>query len=184
MTNINQPFISNFFLQIRPPNVEELIEKFTSMAPDKENPDWASKSCIKTTTLPWRDYVNDITPILSTFSDMLNVNLNIDIQGMWLNHYEHGGYQEIHDHGDSDFSGVMFLNDGPNFSKFFFYDRMSFQVGVAVRKILNIPDSWYYPSSPGDVIIFPSTFCHGVTRHESDIVRKTLSFNLKVKKYD
>ena len=155
-----------------------------SVEPDKKPNSWAEKCQVKTTNLVWKDYVDELTPILELVSDHMNIDMNITLQNPWINHYELGSYQEIHDHTECDMSAVMFLNDGDNFSKFYFYDRLSFQIGDTLRTLLNLDDFWYPDINVGDVIAFPSTFCHGVTPHRSEVTRKTFSFNFKVNQYE
>ena len=77
----------------------------------------------------------------------------------------------------------VFLNDGEDFSKFYFWDSNHTAFTKPWIKILTQMklSNIYYPEvKAGDVLLFPSHMLHGVSPHNSDIIRKTFSFNVIV----
>ena len=46
--------------------------------------------------------------------------------------------------------------------------------------MVNYSDNYTPELKTGDFIVFPSHILHGVTPHNSDSVRKTLSFNINI----
>ena len=101
----------------------------------------------------------------------------------WLNKYSRGGFQEIHYHDDCDIAGVVFLNDGEDFSKFYFWDahHTSFtKPWIKILTQMKLSNIYYPEVKAGDVLLFPSHMLHGVSPHNCDIIRETFSFNVVV----
>ena len=80
----------------------------------------------------------------------------------------------------------MFINDGENFSKFYVKDRNNVNTSENLQDILHKVNGYtrghFVDIKEGDMIVFPANMLHGVTMHNSDIVRKTFSFNLNFAK--
>ena len=150
---------------------------------DEQPQPWTTHCKLKTTSMVYSQYLDEMTSIVHSLSSEMGYYMDVTLQNPWLNHYERGYFQEIHDHINCDMSLVMFLNQGEGFAKFYFYDEVSYKIlpmSNNLRELMGT-DVFHCPNiSAGDVIAFPSTFLHGVTPHESDIVRKTFSFNFNV----
>ena len=70
----------------------------------------------------------------------------------------------------------MMLNSGKDFAGFYFANRM---MGLTPTKY--VVDTSFVPDmEPGDVLFFPSYVLHGVSPHNSDIIRASISFNIKL----
>mgnify|MGYP005622815763 FL=1 len=100
----------------------------------------------------------------------------------WLNLYKRGYYQEIHDHAGLDISSVFFANDGIDFGKFFFVDRHSCNFSEEYEDLISYTNHHQPTVKKGDIIFFSSHLLHGVSSHENDDIRKTLSVNFKLNK--
>jgi predicted 2-oxoglutarate/Fe(II)-dependent dioxygenase YbiX len=132
------------------------------------------------------DFSNEV--IWSVFDEMLNVfnNSPIDLSmpipkqsricDIWYNHYDHGMYQEIHNHSHNNpivhFSGIylMELNED-NTTIFFNKNECKFysdKIDVITYDTKHIGE--------GNVIIFPSELLHYV--NPSLKGRTTVSFNI------
>ena len=100
----------------------------------------------------------------------------------WLNLQKKGYYQEIHDHAGLDISSVFFANDGIDFGKFFFVDRHSCNFSEEYEDLISYTNHHQPSVKRGDIIFFSSHLLHGVSSHENDEIRKTLSVNFKLNK--
>ena len=77
---------------------------------------------------------------------------------------------------------MFFANDGENFSKLFFSDRNSCNFSCKYEELISYTNTHDLDYKKGDIIFFPSHLLHGVTSHESDVIRKTMSANLNINK--
>ena len=100
----------------------------------------------------------------------------------WLNLYERDFYQEIHCHKGYDISSIFFVNDGGDFSEVLFYDRNATNFSDNFEDLISFESTVNISYKKGDIIFFPSHTLHGVTSHQSDDIRKTLSVNFKIDK--
>lgn len=136
---------------------------------------------------PWDEWISIINPIWGEFIETIGTHCNIDIifRDAWINKYNSGDSQEMHDHCDSqcNLSMVYFhtLNDddGCQF-QFCNTEHSSYQMqGLDVLKIpvfpLTIPKI-----SQGDILIFPSHYYHLVSPHKGTKTRITFSLNFEI----
>ena len=151
---------------------------------ENQCPKWAEKCDVKTTFFPDGVLDEKMTPIYQSISSHFRKDIHITLIEAWVNHYQRGCYQDLHDHIGigSDLSGIMFLNGGPDFSELYFYNRLNTNLTINLSNLLELTNLYTPYVNVGDVLIFPSSFCHGVTRHNSDTVRRTFSFNLQTLK--
>ena len=112
----------------------------------------------------------------------LDKKFNYTMFNPWLNLYERGYYQELHCHKGNDLSSIFFVNDGINFSELFFYDRNANNFSDNFEELISYESTTNIPYKKGDIIFFPSHTLHGVTSHQNDEIRKTLSVNFKIDK--
>ena len=127
-----------------------------------------------------------VTPSVDCISKELEYSGGYIIDHPWINLYTKGSFQELHDHFSWDLACVLFINDGENFSKFYVKDRNNVNTSENLQDILHKVNGYtsghFVDIKEGDMIVFPANMLHGVTVHNSDIVRKTFSFNLNFTK--
>ena len=194
---IQSIFPNYFYSIITPPNKEELIATFNNAKVDeKETKEliWPNACEIKVESLHPRGVGYVLSQTLKIFFIEMGVMEgdkdfdNMRMLSIWRNTYNKGYYQEIHDHlgpHGADLSGVVFLNDHvEGASEFYFYDKHYSEVSASWRRLLQKVKS---PNSnklkicnpkAGDVLLFPSYIPHGVTMHEINQPRTTISFNI------
>lgn len=183
---MNNIFPSNFFYHYRAPNAEEFISALDKIEPSEEKFPWQVLCNIKTTRLTSSDYAKYLFPSFDLLMEDIEKNSVVQCQKQfivydpWINFYGKGSYQETHDHPRSDIACVFFINEGENFSEFYFWDRNYMLIPDSWRIMLNLKNHFFPEVKKGDIIFFPSHCLHGVTQHNSDIVRKTFSCNVSL----
>lgn len=172
----------DFYCLITPPNVEEILEKFKTIKHSKNQFfGWKTNCNVKTTNLNKDEVATLMAASVKIFLDELNKKCDVGVTECWRNDYERGHFQELHDHftENVDFSSVLFLsNHSKNFGHFYFYNRNHLGISNNWKKIL-YPNGDNTPIFPniGDILFFPSHILHGVTPHNSDRIRSTISVN-------
>ena len=175
---INSLFSHNqFYVQFRAPNADELSSYVLNKPENFTQFEWASECKVNTIDCPWEETQPLIIPSLKKFGELLGTDFECNFENPWINCYESGGYQEIHDHLGVDFASVFFPERENNFGEFYFHDRYSNSLNPKWKEIFNFSTVWIPDISPGDIIFFPSSVFHGVKTHQSEKTRKTLSCN-------
>lgn len=117
------------------------------------------------------------------FEDVLGVNKDdVTLSAMWSNVNRRDTQHQIHQHPNSYFSGVIYLNAPRDSGNIVFVDpRPSKNMAQADHKKESILSSrsWEYTPATGLLLLFPSWLEHGTSRCrlEKDINRISLSFN-------
>lgn len=181
---MKQCFSSYFYFQYRMPNFDVLVDRLkTASKYNDDNFTWGDLCKIDRESLVIDDWCDLLSQPMQLLSQDLGLTITARLSHPWVNLYDRGGFQEIHYHDDCDIAAVICLNDGPDFSKFYFWDGHHTDYSHAWIKMMpklgwsNI----YYPDiKAGDIIFFPSHMFHGVTPHNSDTIRKTMSFNIYI----
>ena len=101
----------------------------------------------------------------------------------WFNISSHGNYQEYHQHANSHFSVVYYVNSPKNCGNIVFEDSSNNVVDLLYRnqKIKEdnkMFENYYYNVKEGLMILFPSNLMHRVEQNQSDEDRISISFNL------
>ena len=177
------PFTSEFYTIFPAPNADEFIE-FIDKSKDVNNNhfDWGSKCKIDRIPLSWKDTIDLYKPSIELLYKEFNKSFSYTLFDPWINLYKKGYYQEIHAHKGSDISSVFFANDGVDFGKFFFIDRNSCMFSEEYEDLISYTNHHQPIVKRGDIIFFSSHILHGVSPHENDEIRKTLSVNFKLNK--
>lgn len=175
---IKELFPKGFYTIFDIPNFDEMSE-FCSKYTECDNSfSWQHGCKVNTTSINVDDAVSMLSPTLNEFSKQLNYSFNCDCGDPWLNHYNRDSFQEVHSHSENDFAAVFFMNDGEDFSKFYFYESKSMGHARWVNILPEVADTNnYFSTQKGKVIIFPGWMNHGVTRHKSDTTRVTMACN-------
>lgn len=184
---IELPFLHNFFYTDTPSNKDELLHEIENSELDKNQDfSWNTFCSLKLERLDLDKKIELFQPSLSKFFKELDIegqNVKLRLCGMWKNTYSKHAFQEIHDHSPHHFSGVLFLTDEqPGDSRFYFVNKHGSEIPQGWRKlrknqnILHAGRYWV-KAERGRIIFFPSYLMHGVTEHQSDKPRQTVSFN-------
>ena len=177
-TMIHQLFNHNFFAKFQAVNKDIFIKELESLPQTVDDCGWSSKCNVSVTNIKPDLSTKLIAPNINKLCELLRKNFSCRVRDSWLNTYDLGSYQEIHDHIPADISCVFFLNHGENFSDFYFRDRNSTDTPYNLKILLDFYDSWIPDICAGDIIFFPSNLLHGVSQHKSKIQRKTFSCNI------
>jgi Putative 2OG-Fe(II) oxygenase len=125
-----------------------------------------------------------ITPLLAEFGALLfGERLGWSLKEMWVNVFDAGGRQAMHNHANSFISGVVYLTRIHPDARTVFMKipggiEFSFKndhAGVTTGPYN--ADKWISPApDPGDVVLFPSYLMHAVPPNPGER-RITMSFN-------
>ena len=170
---------NHFFVIFKAPNAEELIEYVSQKEEIFETQDWQFDCKLKTINCDWDEFLPLLAPSVQEFANHLGKPFEYKMYDPWINYYAKGFFQETHDHRYVDFASVFFPNAGENFGKFYFKNRDSTSLSPNWC-IYDFPDVFYPDIEAGDIMFFPANELHGVSVHNSDVIRKTLSCNYKI----
>ena len=138
-------------------------------------------------TPEWAFFIETITPYMNDFlSQVSNSALDVLTQEAWVNKYNPGDSQEMHDHctPNTNISMVYFhrLNDDDNCEFRFVNHDHSFYRAQGLSDLIALPfDQTTTPSvKQGSIIFFPSHYPHLVTPHRGTQTRITFSANFYV----
>lgn len=122
---------------------------------------------------------NFITEVVSVFLDVHNIDpKGLDFLDSWLNYYDVGGYQDLHNHHDSMLSGVIYLQSS-GAKDFIFQAPWHFQQPKLPNYTINTVANSHnveYNSEVGRAIVFMSHALHRTL--PATAPRMSLSFNI------
>jgi len=115
--------------------------------------------------------------------------IDLYITSSWINRHDKGDFAQEHVHGNSIFSGVLYLNvPNADCGRLIFhvpYSMPTFMTTTIFPKVKNDniynSRSWSINPVSEDLIIFPSHLLHSVGSNNSDQIRYSLVFNCFVK---
>ena len=179
---INVLFGSSFYVKYEVPNAKELIsimdEHSMIYEVDNDKFEWGKRCSVDKILLKWEEYMDLLKPSIELFANDLDTSIKYTMYNPWMNLYKRGDHQEVHEHSGNDISCVFFANSGEGFSEFYFKDRNSIFLTEKVKRLINYKNVYVPDVKEGDIIFFPSNLEHGVSPHNSDVTRRTLSVNL------
>jgi uncharacterized protein (TIGR02466 family) len=122
--------------------------------------------------------------------DVLCIDKKIEavITTSWITVHDRGDYAPMHEHGNSLFSGVFYINCPDDDESVFLLDS-PYKHNIFPTAICPMPVDWnvfnatQWQLSPktGDLYIFPSGLLHATTQCTSDLKRYCLAFNVFLK---
>lgn len=98
----------------------------------------------------------------------------------WLTKTHKGETSNLHRHHNSFISGLLYLTADDNCGDIIFQqvgDMNSFHLQVSEHNLFNAK-SWRFKPKNGLLIFFPSEIHHKIAKSNSDLVRRSLAFNL------
>ena len=173
------------------PNANELNSYLEKHIVEWSNQD---KGVSKTNINGWHsktdmNHKKEYEPLIKELFQMQNEIIqeeHLDIEpklgNMWANINPPGGYNQMHLHPNSLFSGAYYIKASPNSGRLALMDpRPGVQQNMPPRKKVKLPrELWrdtYYDPVPGRIIMFPSWMWHKVEPNKSNDIRISVSFN-------
>ena len=182
---IEIPFCNDFYSIVNPENKNEIIEHcLNAVELPEQKFEWGEHCLSQKVHLKLTGFSDLLkTSIIETLSEVIDVRYAYSLNEIWKNTYHRYYHQESHSHTGSELSFVIFMNDySENDAKFYFLNERN-RVTSATWLSLSegMEDSIYIEPKKGDILFFPSHMIHGVTPHQSDIPRITISGNISLK---
>ena len=163
---------------------------------EKHIVEWSNqeKGVNKTNVKGWHsqtdmNHKKEYEPLIQELFTMQNEIIkeeHLDIKprlgNMWANINPPGGYNNMHLHPNSLFSGAYYIKALPNSGRLVLMDpRPGVQQNMPTRKPGKLPrELWrdtYYDPVPGRIIMFPAWMWHKVETNKSNDTRISVSFN-------
>ena len=182
---IEIPFCNDFYSIVNPENKNEIIEHCLNAVelPEQEF-EWGEHCLSQKVHLKLTGFSDLLkTSIIETLSEIIDVRYAYSLNEVWKNTYHRYYHQESHSHPNSELSFVIFMNDySENDAKFYFLNERNRVTSTTWLSLSEgMEDSIYIEPKKGDILFFPSHMIHGVTPHQSDIPRLTISVNISLK---
>ena len=182
---IEIPFCNDFYSIVNPENKNEIIEHCLNAVelPEQEF-EWGEHCLSEKVHLKLTGFSDLLkTNIIETLSEIIDVRYAYSLNEVWKNTYHRYYHQESHSHPNSELSFVIFMNDySENDAKFYFLNERNRVTSTTWLSLSEgMEDSIYVEPKKGDILFFPSHMIHGVTPHQSDIPRITISGNISLK---
>lgn len=103
--------------------------------------------------------------------------VNLRITQSWVNYSKQGEYHHRHTHPNSVVSGVFYIQTNPD-DRINFYRAGYYQIKFTPIEWNNWnSESWWFPATTGQLIMFPSSLEHMVPTVQGEHTRISLSFN-------
>ena len=182
---IEIPFWNDFYSIITPENKDEILKHCLdpSLELPKQKFEWGEACISEKVSLKLTGFTELLQPyIIQVLSEVVNVNYQFTLDEVWKNTYHRYYHQEIHDHQGYELSFVIFMNDfQENDAHFYFVnERNRVTPPHWTDMCLGMPDDLTIENDKGDILFFPSHMLHGVSPHQSDTPRTTISGNITV----
>jgi uncharacterized protein (TIGR02466 family) len=171
------------------------LEKYALNLKDKQsNNQRSNRGGFQSDFLPYKEepillsLSNSIDDCLNHYKNFLGFkkDLEVELDNMWININDVGGYHVVHTHPNSIFSGVYYISAPVNSGNINFehpsLDTMQYDWRDEYKDILNEVNSenWYIPALSGRLLLFPSWLKHSVSQNLVKENRISLSFNAHI----
>ena len=188
-----------YFKTSLPPDKQQITqEMFKDFISDSENfhspklwncnvqSSWAKVP--ETLNGPWNNWMPVIDSVWSEFIETMGTKCDVDVllKDGWVNKYNPGDSQEMHEHCGQDCNLAMVyfhtINDDDGCHFQFCNTEFGTYSMQGLSSTLNLPISnLTIPIvSQGDVIIFPAHYYHLVSPHKGNKTRITFSLNFEI----
>lgn len=105
-------------------------------------------------------------------------DVKLKITQCWANYSEKGHWHHLHQHPNSFISGVFYVQSNSEKDRIYFIKDQYKQFDLPTDNFNNWNSAtWWFPSTQGTLIIFPSSLSHKVEPVEVDTTRISISFN-------
>jgi uncharacterized protein (TIGR02466 family) len=110
-------------------------------------------------------------------------NIKFNITTSWVTLHRKDHYAQLHNHPNSLYSGVVYLQTDQNSGSITFHERLptlfpsEIELDIDEYNILNAR-TWSIQPKTGDLIIFPSYLKHSVEVNKSEQDRFVIAFNI------
>ena len=113
------------------------------------------------------------------FHNVMNYESDIKITTSWFTKSQNSQSSNYHNHNNSMFSGILYLQTDENSGDISFEDFNNRRYKLNVKEY-NIYNCTEYQIKPieGLLILFPSEVHHKILKNNSNIVRHSLAFNI------
>jgi uncharacterized protein (TIGR02466 family) len=109
-------------------------------------------------------------------------NIEVYVTQSWINYTKQGQYHHRHEHPNSLFSGVFYLDVTKDLDKIKFFKNVYQNLKMpSVNWNIYNSDSWWVPVETGNLILFPSSTSHMVEDVVADKTRISIAFNTFVR---
>jgi len=147
------------------PNKGNLVTKSTAVF-EKKGMERIAAFCEQTVNLHF----------IQTFAPK-NPNLKLRITQSWANYTETDQWHHRHSHANSVLSGVFYVQTHEETDKIVFY-RQNAPFSVTPKDFNSWNStSWWWPTPPNTLLLFPSTLEHSVDVKQTTGTRISISFN-------
>ena len=159
---------------------EPFIESGYQKENNVENIAGASKSKTVLNKPEYKDLRDLVLNEFYFFSkEVLQYSNKFDITTSWFTRTEKGQSSNYHNHHNSMYSGILYLQTDDNSGNISFEDYSNHKRFLCDPIKWNIYNSSEYKFKPVDclLIFFPSEIYHKILKNNSDIIRVSLAFN-------
>jgi uncharacterized protein (TIGR02466 family) len=111
-------------------------------------------------------------------------NYQIIIPNLWFLKMVSGSSHKVHHHYGYTFSGVYYVTAPENSDKIILYNTLNdiFHHKLESKEFTSSNSySWWFPTTPGTIILFPSYLKHSVPAAEFEGIRKSIAFDIILK---
>ena len=105
-------------------------------------------------------------------------NTPTEVVSSWFSMFKKGDYGHLHEHGDSDISGVYHFKTNGNDGDIYFQNPNSNMMSSTFYKDSMFTIDHTYSPVEGQLLLFPGWLKHGIKMNETDNTRVSFSFNI------